>query len=192
MMSGRTKLFLSAVATVVAVGCGAKPNAPSDADFTVTKSSSVVVMGVSPEVRLRAYQGWGDGKEWEQNKLAKAMINAAPDSGYVVVQMEPSFKGESYGIMRVIISMVNVLTVCTGGTTAVFEVPENAVVYVGDFRLTNDAEYKVEVGYDFDKARSFMKTTYPKLAERLAKGKSRVAKVKNGQCDGKSVSFVDK
>lgn len=189
-MSPITKLFLSAVATMVAMGCGATSRRPSDADFDVGKSSSVVVMGVSPAARLRAFQGWSDGEEWEQNKLAKAAINAIPENGYVVVSMKPTLKGEGYGIMRVIPSVLNVLTVCTGGTTAVFEVPPNSVVYVGDFSLTNDAEYEVDIGYDFDKALSFMRKTYPLLAERLAKSRARVAKVTNGQCDGKPVSFV--
>jgi hypothetical protein len=192
MMSVKAKLFLSAVATMVAMGCGATSNRHPGADFTVGKFSSVVVMGVSPEVRFRAYQGWSDGKEWEQNKLAKATINTNPENGYVVVSMKPTLKGESYGILRVIPSVVNVLSVCTGGSTAVFEVPSSSVVYVGEFRLTNDDEYRVEVGYDFDKALSFMKKTYPSLADRLAKSRARVAKVTNGQCDGKPVSFIAK
>jgi hypothetical protein len=192
MTSFKAKLFLSAVAALIAMGCGTRSHRHPGADFAVGKSSSVVVMGVSPEMRIRVYQGWGDGKEWEQNKLAKEMINAGPENGYVVVSMKPTFKGESYGIMRVIPSVVNVLSVCTGGATAAFEVPPSSVVYVGDFRLTNDEEYKVEISFELEKARAFMKTTYPELAEKLVKGKAKVAKVTNGQCDGKPVSFVAK
>jgi len=191
-MSAKTKLFLSAVAAMVVVGCGARSHKPSDADFAVSKTSSVIVMGVSPAVRFRAFQGWSDGKEWQQNKLAEAMINVIPENGYVVASIAPSLKGDSYGILRVIPSVTNVLSVCTGGSTAVFEVPPNSVVYVGDFSLTNDAEYKVKVGFEFEKARAFMKATYPKLAEKLTKGKAKVAKVTSGQCDGTPVSFVGK
>lgn len=193
MASIKTKLFLAALAALVATGCGAKKsNRHPGSGFAVNNSSSVVVMGVSPEMRLRAYQGWGGGKEWEQNKLAKETINSGPENGYVVVPMKPTLQGESYGIMRVIPSVVNVLTVCTGGATAAFEVPPNSVIYIGDFRLTNDAEYEVKVGFEFEKARAFMKATYPELAGKLTKAKARVAKVTNGQCDGKSVTFVAK
>ena len=62
MMSVKAALFLAALTAVLAIGCGAKSNKPSDADFTVSKASSVVVMGVSPTARIRAYQGWSDGK----------------------------------------------------------------------------------------------------------------------------------
>jgi len=192
MKPAKTRLFLAALAILVATGCGAASGRPSDADFNVSNSSSVVVLGVSPAMRLRAYPGWSDGAQWQQNKLAKATINAGPEDGYVVVQMAPTLKGEGYGILRVIPSLATVLTVCTGGSTAVFEVPADSVVYVGDLRLTEGAEYEVEVGYDFAKATAFMKRTYPALAARLTKGKAKVAKVTNGQCDGEPVSFVGK
>jgi hypothetical protein len=191
-MSARTKLFLACLAAALAIGCGAKSRKPADADFSVNNNSSVVVMGVSPVARLRAYQGWVDGKQWEQAQLAEAKINALPESGYIVAAIEPSLKGDSYGIMRVIPAVMNVLSVCTGGSTAFFEVPPNSVVYIGDFHLATEPEYEVEVGYEFDKALAFMKATYPELAKKLSKGKAKVAKVTNGQCDGKPVSFVGK
>jgi hypothetical protein len=193
MMSMRTKLFLSALATMCALGCKTtSASRPEDVDFTVSKTESVVVMGVSPEMRLRAYQGFSEGKEWQQNKLAKATINETPEGGYIIVRMAPSFKGEGYGIMRVIPSVMNVLSVCTGGSTAVFEVPADSVVYVGDFTLTEDGEYKVEVGFEFDRALSFIRKTYPGFEGQLAKSRATVAKVTNGQCDGKPVTFVAK
>jgi hypothetical protein len=75
----------------------------------------------------------------------------------------------------------------------VFEVPPTSIVYVGDFTLTHEGEYEVEVGFDFDKALAFMRKTYPEFTGKLAKGKAEVAKVmKNGQCDGKPVTFVTK
>jgi hypothetical protein len=193
MMTARAGLFLSALVMTCAAGCKTTSTSrPPEVDFTVSKTESVVVMGVSPVMRLRAYQGFNEGKEWEQNKLAEAVINAIPDGGYVVVRMAPSFKGEGYGIMRVIPSLMNVLSVCTGGSTAVFDVPPDSVVYIGDFTLTEDGEYKVHVGYDFDKALSYLKKTYPGFKGPLAKGRAKVAKVTNGQCDGKPVTFVAK
>jgi hypothetical protein len=199
MHSARMELFLLAVVSMVAIACGAAPGGAPGAEAgktgeaEVSDASSVVVMGVSPSMRLRAYLGWNEGDSWEGNEHATPMINELPgEGGYVVARIPPSVKGEAYGILRILPSMVNALTVCTDGRAAVFEVPKNAVVYIGDFTLTFDGSYGVEVGYDFEKAAAFMKSAHPELAGRLAKGRARVAKVTKGQCDGKPVSFVAK
>ncbi|MCK9463089.1 MAG: hypothetical protein M0R80_25990 [Proteobacteria bacterium] len=192
MTSAKAKLSLFAVAAVLAAGCGAASNLTPGAGFKVGKSSSVVVMGVSPSMKIRAFQGWGEGKEWQQNELAKAVINVNPENGYVVVPLAPTFEGESYGIMRIVPSVTTVLSVCTGGSAAVFELPAASVVYIGDFHLNTEDGYLVEVGYDYEKALAFMKATYPQSTEPLAKGRVRVAEVTNGQCDGEPVSFVAK
>ena len=191
-MSVTMKLFLSAVAILIAAGCGATSTRPAKVDFDVSNTSSIVVLGVSPVMRIRAYQGFADGKQWQQNEFAKPTINAAPEGGYVVARMAPSFKNEGYGVMRVLPSVLSVLSVCTGASTAVFEVPQNAVVYVGDFRLTEDGEFKVVVGYDYAKALAFLRKTYPEYKGPLAKGRAKVAKVTKGQCDGEPVTFVAK
>lgn len=178
---------------IAATGCGGAARRSARPAFEVSDRSSVVVMGVSPSMRLRAYQGWNGSGSWERNGHATPFINELPgDGGYVVARIPPSAPGEAYGILRVLPSATKALTVCTDGSAAVFEVPKNAVVYVGDFTLTFDGSYGVEVARDFGKAAAFVKESYPELAGRLVEGRARIARVTNGLCDGAPVSFIAK
>ena len=191
-MYTRAMLILWVLAALAAAGCRTTAGKPRSVDFSVNNATSIVVMGVSPPMRLRAYPGWQSGKEWERNEYAEPQINELPSDGYTVARVPPSAEGESYGILRAIPGVMNVLSVCTGMAAAVFQVPKNEVVYVGDFTLVTGADNRVQVGFDYEKALAYLRRTYPEFAGELAKSRAKVVTVKNGQCDAGLVTFVKK
>ena len=172
------------LALALAAACGTVANVKPGAEPALGDAASVVVLGVATAVRIQAYLGWRDGKEWEQNALAKAAINTVPKDGYAVVPIAPTRKGEAYGILRVVPSIAAGAGVCTGGTAAVFEVPAGKVVYAGDVAYRRDDEHRLAVTHDFAKARAFVQRAYPKLAGALVDGRARAAKVRGGYCGG--------
>jgi hypothetical protein len=189
-MQARTALIASVLAFFFAAGCRTTSGKPRAIDFTVDDTSSIVVIGVSPPMRLRAYQGFRSDEEWEPNRYAEPQINELPREGYAIVRMPPSIAGESYGILRVIPGVMNPLSVCTGMSAAVFDVPKNGVVYVGDLTLVTGARNEVEVRFDYDRALAFLRKTYPEFEGKLERSRAAVVKVKSGQCDAGLVTFV--
>jgi len=183
----RAILLLTVLATAA---CGTTSNLPLGTNIAENDLQSVVVMGVNPRTRVQAFRGRMDGQGWRLDKLANASLNTTPEGGYIVAQVEPNSSGEIYGVNRILPTGAGVLSVCTGGMTAVFEIPPRSVVYVGDLNIANNGGYRIQVGYDFEKAAAFMRTNYPAMASRLMKGNLRAAKVLNGECGSGSFMVI--
>ncbi|MCK9464058.1 MAG: hypothetical protein M0R80_30945 [Proteobacteria bacterium] len=174
----------------LAAGCGAWPNLPAGANFVENGEKSVIVMGVSPAIRVQVFPGVMNSEGWGLNLSDGGVLNNTPEGGYIVAPIKPSKSGETYGVNRILPPGEGILSVCTGGTTAVFEIPPGSIVYVGDLNLVSEGKYRIQIGYDFEKAAAFMRAKYPAMAARLVEGRARAAKVRHGECGGSSVFVV--
>lgn len=162
-------------------GCGAG-NLTRGAVYAENSETSIVVLGVEPQMKVQVFPVTRGSRGWNQSKLQSGAINAVPENGYIVAEVAPTKSGEAYAIIRIIPSLLDIWHVCSDGAVVIFPVPPRSIVYVGDITIIKEGRYRLELGHDYAKARQFIEQNFPSMASRLTDGKAIRDKMEDGEC----------
>jgi hypothetical protein len=183
------KLLLFCFVAFVCAGCVDVPLLDSQA--TVDPGEGYFVMGVTPHnLKVAIWSGDVENGRFVQiGSLNRPPYANTPLDGYIV--------GQTHGKEAVAIWYIEFKTEdnsrytgqafvpCQDTKTYVIQIPPGKVVYMGDanFGIGDGGAYSSS-GYDFEKARDFMKTHYPNLANRLETGHyQRLPTDRGGNCN---------
>jgi len=181
--------FAFALALLTAGCAGGKwemGRADRDAD-PPSANESYVILGLQPQnTQVNVFRGWISDGVFHQNPLLPATFAGEPEGGFVVTR---SSAGEAVAITNVVVYSKNalfprLLVPCEGSKTVVFTVPAGKVIYIGSVRYESIAGgVAPRFGNEFDAARAFMTTHYPKLADTLEQGRFDLMPAEGqGQC----------
>lgn len=162
-------------------GCGAG-NLPRGAVYVENNETSIVVLGVEPQMKVLAFPVTKGSRGWNQSKLDSAAINAVPENGYIVAEVAPTKRGEAYALIKIIPAFLDIWHVCSGGAVVTIQVPPRSVVYVGDITIVKDGKYRLELSHDFEKASNFVRQNFPSMAPRLTDGQAIQGRMEDGEC----------
>jgi hypothetical protein len=147
-----------------------------------------IVLGVQPEfTQVSLFRGSVSGGVFRQNPLLPAAFAGQSDDGFVVTRASA---GDILAITYVVMftgkndAFERVMVPCAGARTLVTTVPAGKVIYVGNVGYRNNGfGVAPEFGNDFDGAKAYMATHYPKLADKLEQGRfDLMPAVGQGQC----------
>lgn len=172
MPATRLPRLFAIVLAVVCAGCAVNIGRAGHDAGHPSMNESYVVLGVEPEfTQVSLFRGSISDGVFHQNLILPASFAGQPEDGFVVTR---SSAGEVLAITYVVMysskedSFRPVLVPCAGAKTAVYAVPEGKVVYIGSVRYRQyGAGVVPQFGQDFEAAKAFMATHYPKLADRL-------------------------
>ena len=134
-------------------------------DVTPTEQ---VVLAVSPRSRVSLFEGEGYGPDWTCKSLFN-IANVFPESGFIVLKLEPRTGSKNYGIGQVLPDGIGgeSFIVRRSAAVPVFQARPGEVSFVGGFRLTRAGErMRIEPDEEttVEDAKRYLKTAYPALA----------------------------
>lgn len=162
-------------------GCGAG-SLPRGAAYVENHETSIVVLGVRPQMRVQAVNVTRGSHGWNQGMSSATIINTVPEDGYVVAEVAPTKSGEAYAITTIFPGFLDIWRVCTGGTVVTFQVPPKSIVYVGEITIVEEGKYRIELNGNFAGATEFMSRNFPSMAPRLTELRAIMGVMEDGAC----------
>lgn len=151
-------------------GCTSVGRVKPDED--INPEESVYILGVAPDnYRISIFPGEVRDGKYHQNIYRVASVYGAAEDGYVIGKAA-SKETVAIGYIRVVKDKDSLLGTdfkpCKGAQTMVFEIPAGKVLYLGDVKYRIDGD-KLFVDYskDFEAAKKYIDSRYPKLRGRL-------------------------
>lgn len=163
------------------VGCGAR-SLPRGAVYVENRETSIVVLGVRPQMRVQAVNVTKGSHGWDQGMSSSTIINAVPEDGYVVAEVTPTKSGEAYAITTIFPEFLDIWRVCTGGAVVTIQVPPKSIVYVGDITIVQEGNYRIDLNGNFARATEFMSRNFPTMAPRLTELRAIMGIMEDGAC----------
>jgi hypothetical protein len=148
----------------------------ADRDATLISSDETYyVIGVHPDIAsIGVNRGSISGDKFVPDQLSLSQnFFGPPEDGYIVSR---AHAGETLAIIFASIRRKDALLAsnfvpCDDTRTLAFAVPAGKVIYVGDVYFTQTSD-QLPVSYskNFDAAKAYMTTHYPRLADKLEQG----------------------
>jgi hypothetical protein len=163
------KLGISVVlcAAVLLTACGTMRNIQKGSALEVDDNSAVMVLGVTPRIRIHLLRGAIEGDYWVMPNFDVPEVNLFPEDGYIVVRSKPTTTTERFGVSSVFPGG-GAYGPCRDSLGPTFVLRGGAVNYLGELRYSFDgAVVRHEHSVDEAKVRSFLNANYPGYSERL-------------------------
>lgn len=147
-----------------------------------------VVLGIQPEfTQVSLFPGRISDGVFHQNALLPAEFAGQPEDGFAVTRASA---GTVLAITYVVMfanksdAFRTPMVPCSGSKTLVVTVPAGKVIYLGNLRYQSfPGVVRPQFSNDFDAAKAYMTTHYPKLADKLEQGRFELMPaVGQGQC----------
>jgi hypothetical protein len=157
--------FLCTSCATITIG-----RADSDASLG-SGDDTYFVVGVQPETAaVSFFRGSIEGGTFRQNPLLPANFRGTPEDGYVVSR---THGGETLAITYIAVPNKGfppmlLFVPCRDSRTLVFNAPGGKVIYLGDVSYYGaGGRLEASIGWNFEGAKAFMASHYPKLADKL-------------------------
>jgi hypothetical protein len=154
-------------------GCGIQfSNLDRSAKVTRQAGEAIVVLAVQPRSRVSLFEGQSRGGDWTCKSLFN-IANVYPESGFIVLKLEPRTGDKNYGIGQVLPDGIggDSFIVHRGAVVPSFHAPPGKVTFVRGIRLARDGR-RMSVEPDesttVEDARRFLQSNYPALAGDVA------------------------
>jgi hypothetical protein len=150
-------------------GCGIQfSNLDRSTKVDRGRGEAVVVLAVSPRARVSLFEGESRGPDWTCKSLFN-IANVFPESGFIVLKLQPRTGNKNYGIGQVLPDGIGgeSFIVRRSAAVPVFQAPPGEVTFVGGFHLARAGEgMRIEPDEEttVEDAKRFLKTAYPALA----------------------------
>lgn len=183
-----TKL-LALFVTLALVGCGIRQNIRHGESLQLDNESAVLFLGVAPGYRIHLLRGTVTDDVWTRPAVDVPEVNLTPEAGYIFVKVKPTTPDKRLGV-SLIFPEGKPYGPCQGSTAPVFTVKAGTITYVGDLRYQFAAgQLRYDYTVDEEKARSFLKASYPGLGSAMTTIPMVPMKVNSSFCDPKTVTI---